>query len=185
MTSREPAGDLRSAVRLGLVIDSHKYSVSHCPRRMGTNAPGEGEGTPVRSTRLHRRQLREQASRRHRTDRAARYWTEGAEYRRIRPRPRPERRRLLSSCMIHGVSADDASNRREERSCFSSDCSWTAVGHWERDRHARCESCRTRLRRRRVGLVLTLRAGVQQAMRPDAARCARLHGSAKRICDGA
>ena len=42
-----------------------------------------------------------------------------------------KRRRLLSSCMVHGVSADGANNRREERSYVSSACSWTAFGHWE------------------------------------------------------
>jgi hypothetical protein len=131
MTRREPAGDLRSAVWLGLVIDSHKYSVGHfrtgCARTRKEKRKGrpfdQRGGVVVSSENKHVGAIAP------------------IEQRAVGPKVRrldvfdlacaAKRRRLLSSCMIHGVSADDANNRREERSCFSSHCSWTAFGHWE------------------------------------------------------
>jgi hypothetical protein len=129
MTRRELAGDLRGAVWLGLVIDSHKYSVGHFRAGWARSRKEKGKGRPFNQPSC----VGVSSENKH----------VGAiapiEQRAVGPKVRrldvfdlacaAKRRRLLSSCMIHRVSADDADNRREERSCFSSHCPWSVFGH--------------------------------------------------------
>jgi hypothetical protein len=133
MTRREQAGDFRGAVRLGLVVDSYEYPVRHVRAGWARTSQENGKGRPSDQ----RGCVVASAENEHvgaiaAIEQGAAELPSARSFDVLDLAGHAKRHGLLTSCMIHGVSADHANDRREQRSRFCSDCYWTVFGLCER-----------------------------------------------------